>query len=262
MDKYKKSFLKWAGGKYKILHHILQHIPVDSMYIEPFSGSGVVWLNVQNKNKIVNDINSDLINLFNLLDNNMIDACKKLFNDSDENKFYEYREEFNTTKDLYRKSILFIYLNRHCFNGLCRYNKSGKFNVPFGKYKTIYFPQNELQNFIIQKKTVSFLNTNFDELFYKFGNDKNVCIYCDPPYDVLDSTSYFVDYSKESFGRNEQKILADCILQSKCKVIISNHDTPFIREIYKGLKFIEIEVQRNISCKNRRKVNEVIIIKE
>jgi len=134
-----RPFLKWAGNKYQILHRIQQHLPAGKRLVEPFVGSGALFLNSDYERYLLADSNLDLINLYNLLKKegpNFIEYCQGLFVDKHNNPdiYYQYRLEFNTTNDVRRKSALFIYLNRHGYNGLCRYNSKGGFNVPFGLY--------------------------------------------------------------------------------------------------------------------------------
>lgn len=256
-----KSFLKWAGGKSKLLKHILPEIDNHTRLIEPFCGSCVVSLNSNCKTIVANDTNSDIIGLFREIktDGYFIEKLNELFkNTNNSEAYYSFREEFNTTTDLNRKSLLFVYLNRHCFNGLCRYNRSGKFNVPFGRYKTIYFPKDEIELF--KKTNISFSCKDFRECFNEVSSGD--VIYCDPPYAPLSKTSSFTTYSTGGFSETDQIELAECIMKAPCKVVASNHDVSFIRDIYSGCKFIEVEVQRNISSKNRQKVGEVIIVKE
>ncbi|EBW1656338.1 Dam family site-specific DNA-(adenine-N6)-methyltransferase, partial [Salmonella enterica subsp. enterica serovar Typhimurium] len=147
--KKKRAFLKWAGGKYPLVDDIKRHLPEGNCLIEPFMGAGSVFLNTEYDSYILADINSDLIHLYNTVKQHpekfMKDA-RLLFtpqmNIAEE--FYELRQEFNLSTDPYQRSVLFLYLNRHCYNGLCRYNSKGEYNVPFGRYKKPYFPETEL----------------------------------------------------------------------------------------------------------------------
>ena len=144
-----KPFLKWAGGKYRIIDKIISALPKKKTLIEPFVGSGAVFLNTEYENYILADTNTDLISLYLILQEHGIEFIRfteSLFSDTNnhEKVFYELRNEFNITKDVERKAAIFVYLNRHCFNGLCRYNSKGEFNVPFGRYSKPYFPFQEM----------------------------------------------------------------------------------------------------------------------
>lgn len=148
-----RPFLKWAGGKFQIINKIRASLPKGSRLIEPFVGSGAVFLNTNYDKFILADINADLINLFEHLrfeKHNFIHFCKQFFGDEFNKKttFLSLRSEFNSTTDYHLKAALFLYLNRHSFNGLMRYNSSGKFNTAFGDYKKPYFPENEMLAFI------------------------------------------------------------------------------------------------------------------
>ena len=140
-----KPFLKWAGNKYRIVNKIRGLLPPGRRLIEPFAGAAAVFLNTHYAYNIVNDLNVDLINLYLVLKAHgpaFIDECKSLFvpDNNSPDAYYALRQEFNETKDRVRKSALFLYLNRHGYNGLCRYNSEGSFNVPFGRYKKRIFP--------------------------------------------------------------------------------------------------------------------------
>jgi DNA adenine methylase len=263
-----KSFLKYPGGKSKVLPYILPHLTQAKVFVEPFVGSGVVFLNTEYDKYILADINADLINLYKEVKRDsvkFIRAAKKIFdaNNNTEDQYYKFRNEFNAATDVFHKSVLFVWLNRHCFNGLCRYNSSGKFNVPYGKYPKLYFPEAEILYFGKKLQRAELLNCDFVDVFDKI-KDQNCVVYCDPPYDPISTTSSFVGYAGNAFGKAEQQRLADCIFAYDGTVVASNADTPFIRQIYKEAKINKINVQRNISQKaaSRIKVKEVIVIKE
>lgn len=123
------------------MEEIRRYLPEGGCLIEPFVGAGSVFLNTEYDSYILADINSDLINLYNIVKSNTDDFVRdsrKLFTDevNTSEVFYLLRQEFNLCADAYRRAVLFLYLNRHCYNGLCRYNMRGEFNVPFGRYKS------------------------------------------------------------------------------------------------------------------------------
>lgn len=264
-----KPFLKWAGSKYKIIEKIRSSLPAGSRLVEPFAGSGSVFLNVEYEKYFIADVNPDVINLFSILKDEgerFINYAEGFFAENNNSKdvYYSFREEFNLTDDTRRKAAIFVYLNRHCFNGLCRYNSKGKFNVPFGKYTKPLFPKKEM--FYFHKKilsSVEFKVSDFKETMSnaKFGD----VIYCDPPYAPLSETANFSDYTKNGFTLKDQEDLAEMAFSLKQKgipVIISNHDTPFTRELYNSAKIEAFDVQRFISSKggSRNKAHELIAI--
>ena len=268
-----KPFLKWAGGKYKVLPHILPLIGDATQYIEPFSGSLSVALNVNSQVCVLNDNNKDLIELYKCVisgGDSFIDECESYFvNGNSEEVFYQNRELFNASTDATLRSALFVYLNRHSFNGLTRYNRKGQYNVPFGRYKTNYFPRSEMQQFReVMKNKMLFRMTALDfedAALYQNVTDKTV-VYCDPPYIPLSQTANFTDYSADGFNDNDQVRLKNLALKLKergARVIISNHDVPRARELYSDAsKIIQINVNRSVSAKgtSRGKVGELLAV--
>lgn len=266
---FMKPFLKWAGSKQKIMPIISNIIPQGARLVEPFFGSGSVMLNTDFCSYLAADINQDLINLYQILQqegDDFIQYCKTFFTDENriEERFYELRELFNSTTYVREKSALFVYLNRHCFNGLCRYNTKGGFNVPFGKYDTVYFPEQEMIDFYHKSQHVIFIHSPFDKTMEEcYAGD---VVYCDPPYAPLTDTSNFTAYVAESFGEEEQILLANLakdLTRYKIPVIISNHDTVQVREWYSEANYlISIPVQRTIAASgtNRNKVKEIIAL--
>lgn len=265
-----RAFLKWAGGKYSLVERINNELPKGQFLVEPFVGAGSVFLNSDFEHYILNDINQDLIQLYQLLKQDVeefIRAAKHFFvpDTNQEVRFYELREKFNGSHDTFERSVLFLYLNRHCYNGLCRYNQSGKYNVPFGRYKKPYFPEKELRVFAEKAKRATFTCTSFQESL--LNAPKGSVIYCDPPYAPVSDTAYFTSYAKQGFGLEEQKELADLAWQINQErgqfVMISNHNTKFTQEIYaKAAKRRRISVSRSISQKgdSRKKVSELLAI--
>lgn len=268
-----KPFLKWAGGKFKVLPHILPLTNIATQYIEPFSGSLSVALNVKAPALTLNDINSDLIELYKVLiseGDSFIDDCEQYFIECNtEEMYYVNRQLFNSTQDRRLKSILFLYLNRHSFNGLTRYNKKGEYNVPYGKYKSPYFPREEMRKFrevFRNKMLLRMTSCDFeDSSLYQNLNDRTV-VYFDPPYIPLSATSNFTDYTTEGFTNSDQIRLRDFALRLKkygAKVIISNHDVDVARELYcDATQIISIDVNRSVSAKgdSRGKVKELLAI--
>ena len=263
-----KPFLKWAGSKRKSVNIIKENIePINGRLIEPFLGSGAVFLNVDAEEYILSDLNGDLIQLFKILQSEGSEFIKftkdNYFSDTSNTKevFYKLRDEFNNTEDKYKRSALFVYLNRHSFNGLCRYNKSGKFNVPFGKYKKPYFPETEMEKFINCSKRCKFFHQDFRKTFDLL--ESGDVSYCDPPYAPISKTSNFTDYCAGGFNNQDQLDIVKEAEAGRNKFFISNNFTDFTSEIYKNAsKIIELDVQKNIGSKgkDRKKTKEVLVI--
>jgi DNA adenine methylase len=270
-NKSMRSALKWAGGKKKLIDHISQNLPTEgkTRLIEPFVGGGSVFLNLEFDEYLLIDMNKDLINLFNILKSNhtqFINEAEKYFkpNLNTPERYYELRKDFNESNDPFYRSLLFLYMNRHGYNGLCRYNKSGGYNVPFGRYKKPYFPKDELEFFAEKSQKAQFIQGDFK---LAFDNAKaGDVIYCDPPYSPINQTSNFTSYSGNSFGDVEQERLVSEALKAKDKgvsTLISNHYVAFTKELYKDANKIDVlKVQRSISQKGhqRIKVDEVMAL--
>ena len=270
MIKKHRAFLKWAGGKYGLSDVINKMLPKGDRLIEPFVGAGSVFLNSKYEHYLLNDINQDLINLYNIIKENPQKFIKDAavyftpeYNQAD--VYYRLRAEFNASTDSYFRSLVFLYMNRHGYNGLCRYNKSGGYNVPFGKYKRPYFPENEMLFFAEKAKKATFVCEGYRETFARAKTGD--VIYCDPPYVPLSKTASFTSYVGNGFGLDEQADLAniaeEVTEQHKISVLISNHDTIWTRKIYEHAnKQKTIQVARTISQKasKRNKVAELLVL--
>ena len=264
-----KPFLKWAGGKHKLVSFIASHLPASRRrLIEPFAGSAALSLALEFDAYLLNDTNPDLITLFQTLKNEkqaFIDYARQYFTGehNQENHFYALREQFNYSENQTERAALFIYLNRHAFNGLCRYNSKGQFNVPFGRYRAPYFPEKEMLAFIQKSNRIEIQCGDFQTTLQKAGNDDT--IYCDPPYVPLSATASFTAYSKDSFNLDEQSRLAIAAQETANQsqgVLISNHDTELTRELYRNAQLAMVSVQRNIAASgsSRQKVGELLAI--
>ncbi|MGZ9896992.1 Dam family site-specific DNA-(adenine-N6)-methyltransferase [Shewanella gaetbuli] len=269
MTKKHRAFLKWAGGKYKLVEELSKHLPKGQRLVEPFVGAGSVFLNTQYDEYLLCDINQDLINLYQIVQqkpDEYIAAAKALFVPEMNNKeaYYKVREAFNATQDPFTRSVYFLYMNRFGFNGLCRYNRKGGFNVPFGSYKKPYFPEKEIQYFSVKAQNAVFKCIGYEKAF-ELAKPGDV-IYCDPPYAPLSTTASFTTYAGPGFSLDDQALLARHSRQTAHKrnipVLISNHDIPLTRELYRGSKLATIAVQRNISQKgtSRNKVDEIMAL--
>ena len=266
--KKNRAFLKWAGGKYPLLDDIKRHLPQGECLIEPFVGAGSVFLNTDFSRYILADINSDLISLYNIVKtrtDEYVQASRELFmpETNQAEVYYRFREEFNASEDPFRRAVLFLYLNRFGYNGLCRYNLRGEFNVPFGRYKRPYFPEAELYHFAEKAQNAEFHCLSYEECMNRA--DSNSVVYCDPPYAPLSATANFTAYHTNSFSPKEQAHLAEMaekLVSKQIPVLISNHDTPDTREWYRAAKHFQVKVRRSISSNGgtRKKVNELLAL--
>ncbi|MGI9229573.1 MAG: Dam family site-specific DNA-(adenine-N6)-methyltransferase [Gammaproteobacteria bacterium] len=268
----RKPFLKWPGGKYRVLPSLLPHFKPGARLIEPFLGAGAVFLNTDYKRYLLADTNPDLIGLYQQLaeeGEGFIRYCRRFFTAEHncEDGFYTLRDKFNRSNSRRRRAALFIYLNRHCFNGLCRYNSSGKFNAPFGCYSRPYFPLKEMQQFIRHADRAEFLQAGFTATMRQAR--RGDVIYCDPPYVPLSSTAAFTEYHAGGFDWADQTLLTETarhIAERGVQVLISNHDTRKIRALYRqaGAAIHGFAVRRSISANgaNREQVNELLAVFE
>lgn len=265
---YLISPLKWAGSKNKVLDKLL---PVLEKYrtktfCEPFVGAANVCLNFEADNYILNDFNYDLINTYNWIlreYHEYLEGCADLFNKGFDN-YYQLRELFNSElPESLNRACLFQYLNKHGFNGLCRYNKSGQFNVPIGtSSKPKNVPIQQVLDFHdrFSEKGIQLSSWGFDKAFESVNRQEGILVYSDPPYVPL--TSDF-NYTADGFGYDQQVQLKELSKSSKHTCIISNHWTPVTEQLYSDADdIIVFDVQRTISCKgsDRKKVQECIVI--
>ena len=266
-----RACLKWAGGKKKLVPEIQRCLPKRGIQrlIEPFVGGASVSLNTDYNAYILNDMNPDLVGFYQAIQSDMsgyLEATVEMF--SPENNtpehYYAYRAEFNECVDPFRRACLFLYLNRHGFNGLCRYNSKGGYNVPFGRYKKPYFPESELRHMSAKLQSAQLMQGDFSNAFEHA--QKGDVIYCDPPYTPLTVTAHFTAYAGNSFTHKEQLRLVECAKDAQAKgitTVISNHDMPITRELYAEASRIKaLKVHRSISrhAEARVKVRELLAI--
>ncbi len=272
-----KSFLKWAGGKTRALPEIMPVLDdlileqKTTRFVEPFFGSGVVSLNIQAVDSfLVNDFNKDLIELFKNVkaEDDFILMLSGFFSEKTNNVLYfkEMVTRFNGSTNPLARSMIFLYLNKHCFNGLMRYNKKGFFNTPFGTYENVSFPKEALETF---KKKMNLCNfeitsNSYQDVFAKVK--KNDLVYCDPPYVNLENAQSFNLYGKDVFGVEDQRNLVELAKQAVKRgaiVVLSNHDTPETQELYKDASSIKtFNVTRSIAAsgKKRKPVGEILAV--
>lgn len=252
-----KPILKWAGGKRWLLPVLLPYIKDYNTIVEPFVGAGSVTFTCQPNNAVLADINPHLINLYKQLQLGTLTTSEIEFINT-ENCYYRNRSLFNTliktNPNSSQCALLFYYLNKTCFNGLCRFNKKGEFNVPYGKYKTIAYIE-DFSSYKTALANYTFVCTDFESLDVPIHS----ALYLDPPYD-----DGFTNYSKEGFSWVDQVRLGNWAIQHEGLKIISNKATKRIIQLYTDLGFtiVLLDAPRSISSNgNRTKVQEVLAIK-
>ncbi len=276
IEKY-QPFVKWVGGKRGLLSQIIPLIPKEfNNYFEPFVGGGALFFELyslgllRDKKVYLFDINAELINAYDVVKNNPTELIKSLkkFQEKHSKEFYYEIRALDREEDFLKKSAVFraarfIYLNKTCFNGLYRVNSKGYHNVPMGSYKNpnicdepvIYNASKALQNAIIS-------NTSYKEVMLHAS--QNDFVYFDPPYYPLTPTSSFTSYSEFSFLENEQIELFEVFKEldkKSCKVMHSNSDTDFMKELYSEFCVGEIQANRFINSKSsgRGKISEILV---
>lgn len=254
---FERSIFKWAGGKFGVLEQIFRYLPEGKRLIEPFVGGGAVFMNAGYQENLLNDVNADLINFYKTLQreaHSLITLAHQFFQDYNTQEGYlAVRNAFNKQvyDDLHRAAA-FLFLNRHCFNGLTRYNQAGEFNVGYGKYKTPYFPLQEMEAFLGAEGRSEFVCGDFAAVIEAAGEGD--VIFCDPPYEPLPNTEGFTNYSGHDFKFEEQKRLVSLLTDAHrrgAKVLITNSGAPNIRELYhdSGFRVEPLFARRSVSCK-------------
>ncbi|MWC59622.1 Dam family site-specific DNA-(adenine-N6)-methyltransferase [Escherichia coli] len=248
------TILKWAGNKTAIMSELKKHLPAGPRLVEPFAGSCAVMMETDYPSYLVADINPDLINLYKKVAadcESFISRARVLFEIANrEVAYYNIRQEFNYSTEItdFMKAVYFLYLNRHGYRGLCRYNKSGHFNIPYGNYKNPYFPEKEIRAFAEKAQRATFICASFDETLamLKAGD----VVYCDPPYDGT-----FSGYHTDGFTEDDQYHLASVLEHRSSEghpVIVSNSDTSLIRSLYRNFTHHYIKAKRSIGTRREK----------
>lgn len=267
-----KTILKWAGSKARIMDKLIPYLPKAKRLVEPFAGSCAVMMNTEYEEYLIADANQDLISLYrNVVEHTEIIARKEFYaweESNNKNDYISIRQLFNSIKILderecgqYIQSARFLYLNRHCFNGLCRYNNSGEFNVPFGKYTSVYFPEEEIRQFAEKAANAIIACLEWQDTLslIDFGDG----VYCDPPY--MGDEKSFTKYHHADFTHTHQIELAQALkaLNQSQGNPITVSNSIHAKELYADLGFIihEIDAPRSISANgNRQSAKEIIAV--
>lgn len=266
-------FVKWAGGKRQLLEQIKERMPRKyNRYFEPFVGGGALLFDLKPELAIINDINASLINTYkiiakepeefirniSILDKNIISGGKEYY--------YCSREKYNDKlmKEEYdiELAALFVFINKHCFNGLYRVNGKGLFNVPYNNSKNSSIEKNSILKASFYLRKIKILNGDFETACLEAK--KGDFIFFDSPYVPLNPTS-FESYTKEGFDIESHKrlsILFDELTKKGCYCMLTNHNTEFIRELYgnKGYKIDVVSVKRMINSDATKRTGEEVII--
>ena len=263
-----KPFLRWAGGKVKILHRLTKNLPADvseRTYHEPFLGAGSMFFALKPSKAYLSDANTHLISCYEYVHYNpdrVYYYLKEHARKTCSAYYYYIRGLYNKSKPSAAQAARFIYLNKTCFNGIFRVNIDGEFNVPYGKKEPPFLPTlNQLRITSDLLWNAELSSQLFEESLQEVK--KGDFVYLDPPYPPLNGTSNFTHYTKDRFNDIDQERLANLVHELNmlgALVMISNADTPLIRKLYKNFHLNPLSVTRTITCKKaRHKVDELVI---
>lgn len=267
-----KPIIKWVGGKGSNLPYIRDRLPKEfNTYYEPFLGGAAVLLDLNPTNAVVSDINPELINMYIQVRDYVEEVINYLTIYDNQHEtwsdpkdyYYRVRGFFNTelSTNTAQQAARFIYLNKHCFNGLYRVNKKGEFNVPFN---------GKLSGWSVDPDHLRELSTRLKQVTFKLGDFEAAVsdaspgdlVFFDSPYAPLTATS-FTDYTKEGFSYEDHVRLAKVfkeLTNRGCYCMLTNHDTPLIRELYKDYKIEVVDVRRSINRKGDGRTGKEVII--
>ena len=265
-------FVKWAGGKTQLLPILNKHIPsAFNRYFEPFLGGGAMFFFLSSKNlqfsSYLSDINEELINAYKVVKDKVEQLISLLkYHEAEYKKspyeyYYELRANIKPSLTDVERAARFITLNRTCYNGLYRVNSKGIFNVPMGRYKNpVICDTTNLQNVSIalRDSKAKLQVSNYKDILVEKARE-NDFIYLDPPYNPVSNTAYFTRYTHRGFTNKDQEELArifKMLNDRKCKVLLSNSDTNFIRNLYKDFAeyTIVVDVVRAINSKASKRI--------
>jgi DNA adenine methylase len=263
-----EPFLRWPGGKRRLVAVLRQATPSDvrkRIYHEPFLGGGALFLALQPSLSYLSDANPHLMACYKSIRDNPDQVAAYLtqhLESTSEAYYYGVRDLYNRTGNSAAQAARFIYLNKTCFNGIFRVNRKGEFNVPYGWKEPPWLPSREdLRRVSKALKNASLTTASFDDTLESLG--VNDFVYLDPPYPPLNGTSYFTHYTTDRFGEIDQCRLATCVAELHergAKFLMSNADTPLIRDLYSRFRILRLSVTRYITCRStKHKVNEVLI---
>ena len=265
--------VKWAGGKSRLCEELLARSPRRfRRYFEPFLGGAALFFRLAPRFGVLSDCNADLINMYRCVAWNVEAVIRRLARHREEHteaNYYRMRERWNTDGELAAdvdRAAAFIYLNKTCYNGLWRVNSRGQFNVPVGRYDepSIFDPAAmRAASRLLQRAEIAACHFRDAAAEARAGD----FVYFDPPYHPLSETANFTSYTAGSFGADDQRELAEvarALVRRGCSVMVSNSDTAFIRELYRGFRIDVVDCARAINSKAsaRGPQRELIILGE
>ncbi|NLK69342.1 MAG: DNA adenine methylase [Clostridiaceae bacterium] len=263
--------LKWVGGKRQLLPEIKKYIPQFSTYYEPFVGGGAVLFYLQPKKVVINDINWELINVYQVIRDNVEELIEDLNKHKNEEEYFYKIRELDREKEKYEsltnveKASRILFLNKTCYNGLFRVNKAGEFNTPYGNYKNpniVNEPTLRAVSNYFNKANITFKCCDYEQSLKNIR--KGAFVYFDPPYDPVSNSANFTGYDKGGFDREEQKRLksiCDKLNKRGIKFLLSNSATDYILDLYSDYTIEKIKAKRAINSNPNKRgaVDEVLV---
>lgn len=269
-----RPFIKWAGGKTQLIPQYAEYFPdYYSNYYEPFVGGGAIFFHLKPARALLTDINFELVNVYRCVRDqleDLIDCLQDHQERHSEAHYYEVRSQLAPNDDWFYegnnldRAARLIYLNKTCFNGLYRENSKGHFNVPLGSYKNPSIYDSEvLRADSIALQFAEIEPGSFEQVL-DYARSPEDFVYFDPPYYPLSPTSNFTAYNRYSFNEEKQIRLRDVVAELRdrgVKVMLSNSDCEFVRDLYKEFNIHTIYATRNINsnAEKRGKITEVLV---
>ncbi|MDR1056436.1 MAG: DNA adenine methylase [Prevotellaceae bacterium] len=266
-------FLKWVGGKRQLIFEIKKYLPKklsNSIYYEPFVGGGALFFHLQPKKAIINDSNSELINVYKVIRDNIKELIQDLKKHKNEVEYYyEIRALdrcplFTTLSDVEKASRI-IFLNKTCYNGLYRVNNLGEFNTPFGKYKNpniVNEPVLKAVHKFLHANDIEIINGDYESALSSIPT--NSFAYLDPPYHPVSDSSNFTGYVQGGWNENDQislKKTCDLLNEKGIKFLLSNSATDFIKNLYSSYQICIVKANRSINSDGEKRglIDELLI---
>ncbi len=272
-NKLVSPFVKWVGGKRQLMDAIVEAMPKNIRnytYVEPFIGGGAVLFHIQPKNAIINDFNSELINVYNVVKENLDELIIDLRKHKNESEYFYHIRSLDRTEDFSKigkiqRASRLIYLNKTCYNGLYRVNNAGEFNSPFGRYKNpniVNEPVLRAVSSYLNSNNVQILSGDYDNVLQNL--DRNSFVYLDPPYHPISESSNFTGYIQGGWNIFDQARLreaCDELTKKGIKFLLSNSSSGFIKDQYRDYNINIVKATRliNVDAEKRGEVDELLI---
>ena len=263
-----RPFLRWAGGKRKLVTLLLEFVPedvLDRQYREPFVGAGALFFALRPRSATISDANDHLIMCYEYVRDRPDLVHRYLVHHAartSERYYYAVRSDYTQSGPSAAQAARLIYLNSACFNGIFRVNKRGEFNVPYGRKEPPVLPTRAaLRTASCSLRSAAIRVSDYRKALA--DAESGDFVYLDPPYPPLNGTAYFTHYTPDRFGEGDQRRLAVAfreLHERGCLLMMSNADTELIRKLYDAFTIDELSVTRYVTCKRRKhRVKELVI---